>query len=145
MKFIEQLPQCIKIWPNFNITNLMVWSLSEHVSFISLCQMNIHAVHMYEWAYVCVCVCIQASNYGLFFSYSMCRKLCGKCVWKITTSVAQMSYTIVDLGGCSWKSPSLWPQRQQYVPSILVPFGAGRKCQPPHRKACCGEISRFTL
>ena len=34
----------------------MVWSLSEHVSFISLCQMNIHAVHMYEWAYVCVCV-----------------------------------------------------------------------------------------
>lgn len=96
MKFIEQLPQCIKIWPNF-ITNLMVWSLSEHVSFISLCQMNIHTVHMYEWA--CVCVCIQASNYGFFFSYSMYRKPCGKCVWKITTSVAQ-TYIIVDLGGC---------------------------------------------
>lgn len=55
---------------------------------------------MSELMCVCVCVCIQASNYGFFFSYSMYRKLCGKCVWKITTSVAQ-TYTIVDLSGCS--------------------------------------------
>ena len=116
MKFIEQLPQCIKIWPNF-ITNLMVWSLSEHVSFISLCQMNIHTVHMYEWA--CVCVCIQASNYGFFFSYSMYRKPCGKCVWKITTSVAQ-TYIIVE----NFRSPmpvgNELPSVQEYQTPYLV-------------------------
>ena len=94
---------------------------------------------------------------GVSFLILCVRRLYEKCIRKTVTSLARI-HTIADLWvgalfpptphpnpRSSCRAEMGKPEHQQCVPSIPVPSGAGRKCQPPHRKACCSEISRFTL
>lgn len=99
-------PWCIKMQPNFNITNLMA-ACQKYINFIKASQLRIHVTHRCR-IYTCTRVCSYAEyihvhmcvfkhvTMGVSFLILCVRKLYEKSVRKAMASLAQ-THTTADL------------------------------------------------
>ena len=129
------------MWTNSNIINWRVAS-QRHIGFTDSCLLSTRAMGVCVCAYVCKDVAMD------YFYFTGNKVVHGNSICQVPLSFTLTpSLTLVHAhspcpAACAGAE---MPRSTHGAPSMPVPSGAGRKCQPPHRKACCGEISWFTL